>query len=97
MKAIISCGKQEMNRMLRTGILPFARRRTSFVVFVVVCSARLMSVEKKVKKKRRRSKKKRIDEKVILVDKPEFEIQWGCKSQIQLTHDYASVPPHCSL
>ncbi|SAL96546.1 hypothetical protein [Absidia glauca] len=46
MKAIINCGEQEMNRMLRRGVLPSVRRRSSFVVLVVVFSARRMSVEK---------------------------------------------------
>jgi hypothetical protein len=42
---IVSHGKQEVNRILRSGVLPFVRRRSSFVVIVVFRSA-MQSVEK---------------------------------------------------
>jgi hypothetical protein len=57
--------KQEMNGMLRRGVLPFVRRRSSFVVVIVVVrNAMLMSVEKiKGRKKQRRSKRIGLTEK----------------------------------
>jgi hypothetical protein len=61
--------KQEMNGMPRRGVLPFVRQRSSFViVFVVIRSAKLISVEKiKGMMKRRRSKRIKTGGKVILV------------------------------
>jgi hypothetical protein len=59
--------KQEMNEMLRKGVLPFVHRRSSFVVVVVARSAMLMSVEKiKVIKKQRRSKRIGLTKKILV-------------------------------
>jgi hypothetical protein len=69
---MVSHGTQE--RMLRRGVLPYAGRRSSFVVIVVVRNAMLNCRLKN--KKWRRSKeeaKKRIDGKKILVANAEFE------------------------
>jgi hypothetical protein len=47
---MVSHGKQEMIRTLRRSVLPFVRRRSSFVVIAVVVRSEMLNVDGKIKK-----------------------------------------------